>query len=299
MPNRAWSLPPLRKSSRVASDELKAVREMAAAPRGEPPAGVTVTTTSVGGVDAVVCEPSALPSRGTVLYFHGGGYRLGAPAGWTAFTGAIAQRSGARVVALDYRLAPEHPFPAAVHDAVAAYDALLDDAAAGPLVVGGDSAGGGLAFALVLACRDAGVEAPAGVFGLSPWADMTITAGTFASRAGTDQFFPEASAHEAVDTYLQGFDPRAPLASPALGDLAVFPPALLLAGGDETLLDDTLLLAAGLARGGASVEVHAVAGMQHVWPMLFPDLAESTAALDAMGGFVRRQVEGGVSARMP
>src|SRR6476661_2719204 len=185
---RPWSLPPLRESSRVASDELKAVREMASAPRGAPPAGVAVSTTTVGGVDAVVCAPAS--SRGTVLYFHGGGYRMGAAAGWTAYTGAIADLSGARVVGLDYGFAPEHPYPAAVHDAVAAYDALLDEAA-GPIVVGGDSAGGGLAFALALACRDAGVELPAGVFGLSPWADMTITAGTFASRADTDQFFPE------------------------------------------------------------------------------------------------------------
>jgi epsilon-lactone hydrolase len=284
MTNRAWSLPPLRESARVASDELKAVREMAAAPRGEPPAGVTVSATTVGGAGAVVCAPAS--PRGTVLYFHGGGYRMGAAAGWTAYTGAIADRSGARVVGLDYRLAPEHPFPAAVHDAVAAYDALLDDAAAGPIVVGGDSAGGGLAFALALACRDADVELPAGVFGLSPWADMTISAGTFASRADTDQFFPEAAAHEAVDVYLQGADPRAPLASPALADLTGLPPALLLAGGAETLLDDTLLLATGLGRGGTSVEVHVAAGMQHVWPMLFPDLPESIAALDAIGRFV-------------
>ena len=285
MTNRAWSLPPLRESSRVASDELKAVREMAAAPRGEPPAGVTISATTVGGVGAVVCAPaspsvdrSLLPRRRLP---HGRGPRAGPRSRARSPTGAAP-----RVVGLDYRLAPEHPFPAAVHDAVAAYDALLDDAATGPIVVGGDSAGGGLAFALVLACRDAGVELPAGVFGLSPWADMTITAGTFASRADTDQFFPETSAHEAVDVYLQGADPRAPLASPALADLTGLPPALLLAGGAETLLDDTLLLATGLGRGGASVEVHVAAGMQHVWPMLFPDLPESIAALDAIGRFV-------------
>ena len=291
VPQRSWKLPESREGTRTPSDELLAVREMAATPRGEPPAGVTVATTSVGGLDAVVCAPAEV--RGTVLYFHGGGYRMGAPAAWTGFTGAVSVAGGARVVAVDYRLAPEHPFPAAVLDAVAAYDALLDYPNAGPFVVGGDSAGGGLALALVLACRSAGVESPAGVFALSPWADMTITAGTFVSRADTDQFFPRSSAHEAVDTYLQGHDAREPLASPALADLSGFPPTLLLAGGAETLLDDALAVATGVARGGASVELHAVAGMQHVWPMLFPDLPETAAAIDAIGRFVRRVTRAG------
>jgi acetyl esterase/lipase len=218
---------------------------------------------------------------------------MGSPSGWTAFTGALAVASGARVVAADYRLAPEHPFPAAVHDAVAAYDALLDDGAlagedATPIVVGGDSAGGGLAFALGVACRTVGAALPVGIFALSPWADMTITAGTFDSRAETDQFFPKSAAHEAVDTYLQGHDARHVLASPALADLAGFPPVLLLAGGAETLLDDALALAIVAARAGTSVELHAVAGMQHVWPLLFPDIPQTAEAIAAIGRFVRR-----------
>src|SRR5581483_8030052 len=158
MRKRAWSLPPLRRSTREPSAELLRVREVAATPRGEAPAGVAVGTTTVGGVECVVCAPASW--QGTILYLHGGGYRMGAPAAWTAFTGAVALATGARVVAADYRLAPEHPFPAALHDAVAAYDALLDDPDAGAIVVGGDSAGGGLAAALVVACGTAGVERP-------------------------------------------------------------------------------------------------------------------------------------------
>ena len=285
MPGREWSLPPLRESARVASDELRATREMAATPRGDARAGVAVATTTLGGVECVTCTPES--PGATVLYFHGGGYRMGAPAAWVAFTSAVAEAGGARVVAADYRLAPEHPFPAAVHDAVAAYEALLDDAPDGPIVVGGDSAGGGLAVALAVACRAAGVEAPNGVFALSPWVDLTIVAGTFTANAETDQFFPLAAANEAADVYLQGHDPRHPLASPVFADLAGFAPTLLLVGGAETLLDDTLTLSAGLAHAGASVETHVAAGMQHVWPMLFPELPESAAAVAAIGRFVR------------
>jgi monoterpene epsilon-lactone hydrolase len=293
MPQRTWNLPALRESTRTASEQLLATREVAATPRGEPPAGVTISQLTVGDVDAVLSAPPA--ANGTVLYFHGGGYRMGAPGGWTAFTGAVALASGARVLAVDYRLAPEHPFPAAVHDAVAVYDALLDGEPLGgddpgPIVVGGDSAGGGLAFALGVACLDAGVDLPTGIFALSPWADMTITAGTFDSRAETDQFFPKSAAQEAVDTYLQGHDPSHVLASPALADLSEFPPVLLLAGGAETLLDDALTLATVAARAGVSVELHAVAGMQHVWPLLFSDIPETAEAIAAIGRFVDRVI---------
>ncbi len=289
MPERDWSLPPLRESARVASAELLATREIAATPRGDARPGVAVGTTTLGGVECATCTPDS--PGATVLYFHGGGYRMGAPAAWVGFTSAIAGEGGARVVAADYRLAPEYPFPAAVHDAVAAYDALLDAGTGGPIVVGGDSAGGGLAVALAVACRAAGVEPPSAVFALSPWVDLTIVAGTFTSNADTDQFFPLAAAHEAADVYLQGHDPRHPLASPLLADLAGFPPALLLVGGAETLLDDTLTLGAALAHAGASVETHVAAGMQHVWPMLFPELPESSAAVAAIGRFVRRAAQ--------
>ena len=246
--------------------------------------GVSATDASWGGVDCVVCEVPSPTS--TILYFHGGGYRLGAARFSAAFGSRLARAANARVVVADYRLAPEHPFPAAIHDAAAAYGALLE--AHGPdIIVGGDSAGGGLAAALVVACRTAGIAPPRALVLLSPWVDLTVQNSTFSSRSGSDQLFSKESALEAAEMYLQGHDPNDVLASPLFAELSGFPPVLVFAGGYEVLLEDTTMFASRLALGGVSVEAHVVAGMQHVWPTIFPDLDESRVALHQMGEFVK------------
>jgi monoterpene epsilon-lactone hydrolase len=285
----SWQLPPERQAGQPAPESLTARRAGAAAAMAEQPAapGVTVSDQVVGGVAAVECRPSSATS--TVLYLHGGGYRLGTPRSWIAFASGLAAATASRVLIADYRLAPEDPFPAALHDAVAIYEALRHQE--GPLVVAGDSAGGGLAVALVAASLLAGHAVPDGLVVMSPWVDLTLTSPTFETRATTDQLFPRSSAVEAAQAYLQGVDAGDPLASPLFADLGGFPPTLVFAGGAETLLGDGLSLATRLAEAGVSVEAHFPAGMQHVWPTLFPDLPESKAALAAIVRFVAAAVD--------
>lgn len=281
-----WNLPPER-PGQPAPESLVARRDGAAAMMADqPPApGTTAKDKTVGGVLCVVCRPAEPTS--TILYLHGGGYRLGAARSWVSFATNLAAAAGSQVVIADYRLAPENPFPAALHDAAAVYEVLQADHV-GPLLVAGDSAGGGLAVALAVAAGQSGRALPDGLIVLSPWVDMTLDSDTFTSRADSDQFFPRASAAEAAEAYLQGADPRDPLASPLLADLSAFPPTLVFAGGAETLLGDGLTLSTRLVDAGVSVEAQFPAGMQHVWPTLFPDLPESIDAVAAMVRFIGR-----------
>jgi epsilon-lactone hydrolase len=280
-----WRLPPLRPGT-APDEELTTRRGMIAALAGqrrEEP-GVAVQRRSMGGVDGVVCRPDS-GATGVIVHFHGGGYRLGSAAGSAAFGTRLAAATGSSVVLPDYRLAPEHPFPAALHDAAAVYDAVVageSDA----VVVSGDSAGGGLAVAVVVAGIEAGVRAPDGLVLFSPWVDLGVTAASFTTRAATDQLFSRDAAHAAAAGYLQGVDPRHPLASPLGADLGGLPPTLLFAAIDEVLLDDAVSLAAGLVHAGVAVQAHFVAGVQHVWPTVFPDRPESTAAVAAVATFV-------------
>jgi epsilon-lactone hydrolase len=281
----SWNLPPERAGA-PAPESLIARRDGAAAMMADKPVapGTTARDETIGGVGCVVCRPSVPTS--TVLYLHGGGYRLGAARSWISFATSVAAAATTNVVIVEYRLAPEHPFPAALHDAAAVYDALQGDHV-GPLFVAGDSAGGGLAIALTVAAGQSGQSRPDGLIVLSPWADLTLRSETFTTRADTDQLFPRDSAVEAAASYLQGADPGDPLASPLLADLADFPRTLIFAGGAETLLGDGLSLCNALVTAGASVEAHFPAGMQHVWPTLFPDLPESIDAMAAITRFIK------------
>jgi acetyl esterase/lipase len=284
-----WEVPEERPADRPAPPDLVARRQAMAGLAGTAPdvAGVAVEEITVGGVTVVRCRPDG--ARGRVVYFHGGGYRLGSARHSAGFGARLAGAAGATVDVVEYRLAPEHPFPAALRDGAAVYDALID-ADPAPPVVAGDSAGGGLAAALVVAARRSGRPRPAGLLLLSPWVDLTVSAGTYRTRADRDQLFSATSASDAAELYLQGHDARDPLASPVFAEVADWPPTQLFAGGEEVLLDDALALTGALARAGVSVEAHVVAGMQHVWPTLFPDLAESSAALGEMARFVARRV---------
>jgi len=280
----SWELPPERPGA-PAPESLIARRDGAAAMMADQPAapGTTAKDASIGGIGCVVCRPEAPTS--TVLYLHGGGYRLGTARSWVSFATGLAASASTEMVIADYRLAPEHPFPAALHDAAAVWDSLQAERT-GPVFVAGDSAGGGLAVALTLAARLSGAPLPDGVIVLSPWVDLTLDSDTFNTRADTDQFFPKASAVEAAESYLQGADPRQALVSPLLADLAGFPKTLIFAGGAETLLGDGLGLCTSPVNAGVSVEAHFPAGMQHVWPTLFPDLPESIDAKAAITRFV-------------
>jgi acetyl esterase/lipase len=231
------------------------------------------------------------------VYFHGGGYRLGSAERSTPFAARVAATLATTVVVVDYRLAPEAPFPAALHDAAAVYDSLLD-AHGDDIVVIGDSAGGGLAAALAVAADQSGIAAPSALILLSPWLDLTCSAGTYASRADTDKLFSHQAARQAADMYLQGHDPTDTLASPNLAVLKSWPPSLVLASTDEVLLGDSLAFTSTLASANTPVVACFVPGVPHVWPTIDAGDPRSAAAIETMGLFLRsHEVLSGVATR--
>jgi epsilon-lactone hydrolase len=281
-----WDLPPTRQSTYPTPPDLIDRRNGAAfLPPGEVPAGISVRAVECAGVPCFVCEPPA--SRHTVLSFHGGGYRLGSAERSAPFAARFAASAEATVYVVEYRLAPEHPFPAGLHDAAAVYGHLQGEGRT-DLVLAGDSAGGGLASALAVAAARAGLAAPRALILMSPWLDLTCEAGTYASRAETDQLFSLQSAQQASAMYLQGHDPTDPLVSPGRASLDGWPPCLVFASTDEVLLDDSLGFASGLALARVPVTAHLEPGVPHAWPAVFPDLPASVSALETIGSFLAR-----------
>jgi acetyl esterase/lipase len=251
--------------------------------------GTSATEVDAGGVAAFLEQRDGGENDPLVVYFHGGGYRIASALAYRAYCSHFAKRAGVRVLNVHYRLAPEDPFPAAVHDAVTAYQwALAQGTPASRIVLAGDSAGGGLVAAALLAIRDRGLPAPAGGICLSPWADLTNTAATYKTRAEADKLFSHASAVEASGLYLQGHDANDPYASPVFGDLAGLPPLLILVGDAEVLLDDSYTLAARAAAAGVSNELFVYADMPHVWMLSYPAYPEAAQAFDQMAAFVHR-----------
>jgi acetyl esterase/lipase len=236
-------------------------------------------------------EPEAVdhPARGRcILYLHGGAYIAMAAWSYRTITSRLATWSGTRVFALDYRLAPEHPFPAALDDAVAAYRALVRGGMpAGRIVVVGDSAGGGLALALLVALRDAGDALPAGAVLMSPWTDLAATGQSLVDNNESDSMF-YGSWVAAVATHYLGDTPATnPLASPVYADLTGLPPLLIQVSGSEVLLDDSRRVAANARRAGVTVTERIWPGLPHVWQFFAVILPEGRAALREAADFVR------------
>ncbi|WP_405944425.1 alpha/beta hydrolase [Streptomyces sp. NBC_00932] len=252
------------------------------------PADVRTRTTELGGVPAVeVRAGAAEPTGRTVLYFHGGAYAIGSAAASVGLASEIARRTAADTFSVDYRLAPEHPFPAAVDDALAAYRALLDRGVpAGSVAVTGESAGGGLALALLLAIRDAGLPQPTSATVLSPWTDLTQSGSTMTTRADEDPALTRRALETRAADYLAGADPRTPLASPLHADLRGLPPLLIQAGGREILLDDALRLAVRAARADVPVTLQTFPGAPHVFQGFAPAVDEAAQALDHVAAFI-------------
>jgi acetyl esterase/lipase len=249
--------------------------------------GTTAADRTLGGVPVI--EVTADAAGPVLLYLHGGGFRMGSAVSYRAYGSHLAKAIGGRAVVVDYRLAPEDPFPAAPDDVAAVYAALLDEGvAAGSIVVAGDSAGGNLSAGLVLSARQRGLPDPAGVVCCSPWADLTNTAATYATRAEVDQLFSLASATEAAAAYLAGgTDPKEPLASPVFGDWRGAPPTLVQVGDLEVLLDDAATLASALRGAGVDVRHRVYADMPHVWQLGYPALPQAVEAVDEIAAFVR------------
>lgn len=227
---------------------------------GALPTGCFHEPVTLGGVKCERIAPQGTVADRVILYLHGGAYTAGSPRSHRPMVARIAEAARAVAVAADYRLGPEHRFPAAVEDATAVYRALLE-AGNDPtqVIVAGDSAGGGLALALVLALKGEGLPQPAGVFVISPWADLTQSGASYATKAASDPMISKAGLDQNALMYLGGLDARDPLASPVFGDFESVAPVLIQTGSEEALLSDSLMLADVL--GHARVEVRL-----EVWP---------------------------------
>jgi len=243
-----------------------------------------------GGVPGEwIAAPGADDQR-VVLYLHGGGYMIGSVNTHRDMIGRISRAAGARALAIDYRLAPENPFPAAVEDAVTAYRWLLAEGAdPARLVIAGDSAGGGLTVAALVALRDAGEPLPAAGVCISPWVDMEGLGESMTSRAEVDPMIQREMMLQSAKAYLAGADPRSPLAAPIYADLKGLPPLLVHVGTSETLLDDSTRLAERARAAGVDVTLEAWDQMIHVWHFFAAMLPEGQQAIDRIGEYIRER----------
>ena len=252
------------------------------------PDGVTCTPVDAGGVAAEWSVAAGVDEAKVVLYVHGGGYVMGSAGSHRDMTGRLSKAAGARVLSLNYRLAPEHPFPAPVDDSVAAYRWLLAQGISpGNIAVAGDSAGGGLAIATLLALRDAGEPLPAAGIGISAWVDMEGTGESMTTRAAVDPVVQKEGLLGMAKLYLGDADPKSPLAAPLHADLGGLPPLLLQVGDAETLLDDSTRLAEKARAAGVDVTLKVWDEMPHVWHLFAPILPEGRQAIDEIGSFVQ------------
>ncbi len=248
-------------------------------------AHITHGVSQVAGLPVETITPAGWAPGGlTVLYLHGGGYVVCSPGTHRDVTSRIAVATGARLVVLDYRLAPEHPYPAGVDDADAAWQALSVEP--GPLAVAGDSAGGGLALALMLRLRQRGEAMPVAAALISPWVDLTIPEGSVDGNA--DDYLDRPVLERFAAHCLQGADPREPEVSPVFADLSGLPPLLVMTGGAEVFLDENRHFAARAEAAGTAVTLRVGEGMVHAWPAFAAILPEGRVAIDEIGAFLSR-----------
>ncbi|MCC5874203.1 MAG: alpha/beta hydrolase [Gammaproteobacteria bacterium] len=252
-------------------------------------AGTEVVRAQADGVPVEWITAGGADGRRTVLYLHGGGYVLGSAATHRSLASRLSAAAGVRVLVVDYRLAPEHPFPAAVEDALTAYRwALAQGLKAEQMAIAGDSAGGGLALALLVSIREAGLAMPACAVCLSPWVDLEGKGATTAPGVVDDPMVTLEGIQGMAAAYAAG-QLNAPLASPLHADLAGLPPLLIQVGTREILLDDARRVAAKAQTAGVNVTLEEQAGLIHVWQM-FPNVPESDQAVARIGAFLGRQL---------
>jgi monoterpene epsilon-lactone hydrolase len=264
------------------SEQRRLLRELTSA---QPlPADVTVTAAALGGVPTAEITVDGIEPRHVIFYFHGGVYVLGDAVQAAGLAAQVGRRTRATVISVDYRLAPEHPYPAAVDDALAAYQALLL-AGTDPsdIAFAGESAGGGLAVATMVNARDHGLPLPAAAFVMSPYADLTLAGTTMDTKRAADPLLSRENLGARIPDYTAGHDAAAGLISPVFADLSGLPPLIIQAGTHEVLLDDAIRLARQAAVGDVAVTLDITPGVPHVFQAYYAILDEAAAALDRAG----------------
>jgi monoterpene epsilon-lactone hydrolase len=257
------------------------------------PADVTVTAAELGGVPTAEITVDGIELRHVVLYFHGGVYAIGDAFLAADLASQVGRRTHAKVVSVDYRLAPEHPYPAAVDDALAAYEALLHNGIApSDIAFAGESAGGGLAIATLVNARDHGLPLPAAAFVMSPYVDLTLAGKTIDTRREADPLLSRELLQARVTDYTAGQDAALALISPVFADLSGLPPLLIQAGSHEVLLDDAVRLAGQAAAADVEVTLEITPRVPHVFQAYHPILDEAAAALDRAGPFLSAHLAG-------
>ena len=261
------------------------------------PADVTVTATGLGAVPTAEITVAGIESRHVVLYFHGGVYVLGDAFQAADLASQVGRRTQAKVFSVDYRLGPEHPYPAAVDDALAAYEALLGNGtAAADIAFAGESAGAGLAVATLVNARDHGLPLPAAALLMSPYADLTLSGATMETKRAVDPLLSRELLRARVPDYTAGKDAALPLISPVFADLSGLPPLIIQGGTHEVLLDDAVRLAGLAAAADVEVTLDITPRVPHVFQTFYPVLDEAVAALDRAGLFLSAHLAGAVPA---
>jgi acetyl esterase/lipase len=283
----------LRAAPAIAGDTLLEQREsLANATANLPrPEDVRYESVDANGVPSEwVITPESSDER-AILYLHGGAYVMGSVDSHRGLATRLARAAGARVLVADYRLAPEHVFPAAVDDGLAAWRFLLQSGVAPEkAAIAGDSAGGGLTAATLIAVRDAGAPLPAAAGCISPWLDLTLSSGTITTKAHEDPMVPvERMLKPAAEAYLAGADPKSPTASPLFADLSGLPPLLVQVGTAEVLLDDSRSFAERAKAAGVEVELEVAQDMIHVWHAFADLLPEGAEAVERLAAFLRKR----------
>lgn len=251
------------------------------------PRRVDYVDTEVAGVPAIVATPTAVPVERHILYLHGGGYELGSPRSHIALCARLGRLAHASVTVIDYRLAPEHPYPAAIEDCTAAARAIMESVDPSLVTVAGDSAGGGAALATLCALRDGGDPMPGCAYLISPWTDLTGSGESRRTRADVDPIIDADWLGVAGVNYAGGRPLDDPGLSPLFAELAGLPPMLVQAGDDEVLLSDSTRLVERARAAGVDVDLDVRAGMWHVYQMTAPIMPESTRALVEAAAYIR------------
>lgn len=271
---------------RISFDEM-----MAATPI---PADVEASEGSLGGIPVVHVDVAGTDSQKAIMYLHGGAYSIGSAASSVALASDLARRAGSRLVSVDYRLAPEHPYPAAVEDAIAVYRGLLDSGLSSTrIAIAGESAGAGLAAATLVALEDEGLPRPSSAFLMSPWVDLTLSGDSITERAAVDPALTPDGLHRRAADYLAGADAASGLISPIYADLSGLPPLLIQVGSHEILLDDATRLATRAAAAEIAVTLEVTPGVPHVFQAFAAILDEGDAALESAATFLRSHLAAG------